>query len=165
VRVAASFAAMDVYPNTADARAYEPVVTVHDFWLLALRLVSAFCLIYFQAWDQIKMAWAFVWEKVPWELVDQLTAASFPAPTILAPLLIFLLLVVAVALGFGFLSRIVSLMGVLICGLVLTTKLELSSTLTSQTLVLYCSVLLVLVFAGGGRISLDTLLTRRKTPA
>lgn len=155
---------MDVYPNTADARAYEPVITVHDFWLLALRLATAFCLIYFQAWDQIKMAWAFVWEKVPWTLVDQMSAATFPAPTILAPLLIFLLMVAATALGFGFLSRMVSLIGVLICGIVLIAQLELSSTLSSQTLILYCSILLVLVFAGGGRISLDALLTRRKKP-
>ncbi len=156
---------MDVYPNTADARAYEPVVTVHDFWLLALRLATAFCLIYFQAWDQIKMAWAFVWEKVPWTLVDQMSAASFPTPNILAPLLIFLLMVVGFALGFGFLSRIISLIGVLLCGLVLVAQLELSTSLTSQTLILYCSILLVMVFAGGGRISLDALLTRRKKTA
>lgn len=156
---------MDVYPNTANARAYEPVVTLHDFWLLALRLATAFCLIYFQAWAQIKMAWAFVWEKAPWQLVDQMSAASFPAPNILAPLLISLLLLVGIALGFGFLCRIVSLIGVLLCGLVLVTQLELSSTLSSQTLVLYCSIFLVIIFAGGGRISLDSLLTQRKTPA
>jgi len=164
VKVAASFAAMDVYPNTADARAYEPVVTVHDFWLLALRLATAFCLIYFQAWEQIKMAWAFVWEKVPWTLVDQMSTASLPAPNILAPLLIFLLLTVAIALGFGFLSRMISLIGLLLCGFILIAQLELSPTLTGQTLVLYCSILLVMVFAGGGRISLDALLTGRKKP-
>lgn len=156
---------MDAYANTADARAYEPVVTVHDFWLLALRIATAFCLIYFQTWDQAKMAWAFVWEKVPWTLVDQMSAASFPAANVLAPLLVCLLLIVALGLACGFLNRIVSLIGVLICGLVLVTELELSPTLTSQALVLYCSILLVLVFAGGGRISLDALLTRRKIRA
>ena len=140
----------------------EEGVTLHDFWLLTLRILSAFVLVYFQGWQQVVLAWHFVWDKAKWPLVDQMTESGFPAANVLAPVFAALLVIVAVALLLGFLTRIVAAIGLALCLLVLLCNLELSDSLNVQSLILHAGLLLIMTFAGGGRFSLGTLLTKER---
>lgn len=144
------------------AIAPEEGVTLQDFWLLTLRLLSSFVLIYFQAWQQIVQAWRYVWEKVEWPLVEQITESGFPMANIIAPVFAALLFVVAVALLLGFLTRIVATIGLALCLLVLLCDINLSESLNVQSLTLHAGIFLILIFAGGGRLSLGTLLSRKR---
>lgn len=153
---------MDVFTNNSEAK-LEPVgIHVHDFSLLGLRWLVAIAIVYFQGWDLIKSAWNFIWSKVAWPLVEQFDAISVPIPTVLAPTFAILLFLVAFCLFLGFLTRINALIGLALCLFILLTHLELSADLTLQALVLYAGALLVLTLSGGGRLSLDALLSHRR---
>lgn len=151
---------MEFFDNNS-AKAPEQGIVIHDFWLLALRLLITFTLIYFQGWQQIVAAWRYVWSKAPFTLVEQLETAGVPSPNVLAPLFAALLIVVCLALAFGFLTRIFALVGLLLFLFVLVANVQLSDTLNVQALVLHCGLLLIMTFAGGGRFSLGTLLSRK----
>ena len=147
------------------AVAPEEGVTLQDFWLLALRLLSGFVLVYFQGWQQVVLAWHYVWDKADkaeWPLIGQMTESGFPMANIIAPAFAALLIVVAVGLLVGFLTRIGAAVGLALCLVVLLFDLTLSESLNVQALILHVGLLLVLIFAGGGRFSLGTLLSRQR---
>ena len=148
--------------DTNSAVAPEEGVTLQDFWLLTLRLLSGFVLIYFQGWQQIVQGWHYVWDKTEWPLVAEMTESNFPMANIVAPVFAALLFIVAIGLAIGFLTRIVAAIGLMLCLVILLSDLTLSGALNVQSLTLHAGMLLILTFAGGGRFSLGTLLSRER---
>jgi uncharacterized membrane protein YphA (DoxX/SURF4 family) len=147
------------------ALAPEEGVTLQDFWLLTLRLLSSFVLVYFQGWQQIVEAWHYVWDKAEWPLVEQMAESGIPMANVVAPVFAALWVIVASGLLIGFLTRIVAAIGLMLCLFVLLSDLNLSESLNIQSLILHAGLLLILTFAGGGRFSLGTLLSRKREEA
>lgn len=135
-----------------------------DFWLLGIRILVSLPLIYFQSWKQATQAWGFVWENQPWTVADEIVALGLPQSPVISVLLIFLLLAAPFGVLIGFITRINALVLILTLGFVLIGQLDetLSTTLNPQTLLLYLGMALILSLAGGGMLSLDALLTRRR---
>lgn len=133
-----------------------------DFWLLLLRGFVVFGMVYYQVVPHVPLAWSHLWKETPWGLIDQFASVGLPAPSAVAVAFLVLLMISLLGLALGFVVRISAALFLVLVTLVLFTPLDLSPTLLSQTLMLYFGLGLCLLLAGGGLISLDGLLTRRK---
>lgn len=133
-----------------------------DLWLLLLRGFVVFGMVYYQAVPHVPQAWNHVWNDSPWTVIDQMAALGLPAPSVFAVAFLVLLLIALLGLALGFVVRISAALFLFLVTFVLFAPLELSPTLVSQTLMLYVGMGLCLLLAGGGLISLDGVLTRRK---
>jgi uncharacterized membrane protein YphA (DoxX/SURF4 family) len=158
---AAQPSAMEFFHNNSAAEP-EGGVTLQDFWLLSLRLLSGFVLIYFQGWHQMVQGWHFVWDKSAWPLVEGMSNVGIPASHISTPVFVSLFVIAAIGVLLGFLTRIMAAMGLFLCLTILLCNIAFSESLTIQSLILHCGLLLILTFAGGGRFSLGTLLSGKR---
>ncbi len=84
----------------------------------------------------------------------------YPGPVGIGMIVLFGFGYVAILLGFF--TRINAIILFVLTGFVLFAPLELSVQLTPQSLVLYLTVLLALIFGGAGYFSLDYLLVGRR---
>ena len=137
-------------------------VSSWDFWLLILRAFVVFGMIYYQVIPHAPLAWGLIWKETAWDLVDQFSKIGFPYPPVTAVVFLVLLMISLLGLGLGFVVRINAALFLGLVVLVLFAPLDLSPTLLSQTLMLYIGSGFLLILSGGGLISLDGLLTRRK---
>ena len=119
-------------------------------------------MIHYQAWEHAENGWSYMWEKTNWTVVDQMTNLGLKSPGPMAVLLIFFLLTSSFGILIGFLTRINAVIMLVCLGAVLIGPVEISTTLTPQTLLLYFGLCLTLIVAGGGFFSLDRLLTGRR---
>ena len=139
-------------------------ISASDFWLLGLRILIATPMFYYQSWRHASRAWAFVWEKAPWAIADEIVKLGLPQGSVVSVTLVFLLLAAPFGLLIGFITRFNALILLLALGFVLVTHLDdtLSVTLNAQSLLLYMGMALILSLSGGGLLSLDGLMTRRR---
>ncbi|MFK5922109.1 MAG: DoxX family protein [Verrucomicrobiota bacterium] len=134
----------------------------NDLGLLILRLSAGLPLLYFQGWHQSFRAWAFVWEKKSWSLMEQFKELGFAAPGFFATAVILLCVVLSLAVIFAVYTRISAFLLLVLITFMLVVPVEISGSLNAQTLLLYAGMACALIFTGAGRISLDHLLTRKK---
>lgn len=133
-----------------------------DVGLLVLRLVASAAFVYYQLFDQLGRARAFVWEKAEWDLPDRLAELGLPFPGILAVFYIALLTIALLAIAVGFFTRFNGIVMFVLAAFALVAPLELSPTLNPQTLVTYLTIFLALTIGGPGKLSLDYILAGRK---
>ena len=135
-----------------------------DFWLLGIRILVSVPIVYFQSRDQAFQAWGFVWEQKAWPLSDTIAALGLPQSNVISVTLIFLLLSAPLGLLLGFITRLNALVLVIALAFVLISRLDetLSLTLNPQSLLLYLGMGVILSLSGGGLLSFDALLTRRR---
>lgn len=133
-----------------------------DLCPLALRFATGLTMLYFQAWYQSIRAWSYVWHKQSWSLVDQFEELGFAMPGVFATTLITLCALLSVGLITGIYTRICAFLMLTVVTFILIVPVELSGSLNVQALLLYAGLSFTLILSGGGRISLDHLLTRRK---
>ncbi len=119
-------------------------------------------MVYFQAWHQSIRAWAFVWEKKSWSLVDQFEELGFGMSGYIATTLVVLCAVLSFGIITGIYTRICAILLLLMMLFFLIVPVDLSGNLNVQTLLLYAGMSFTLTLSGGGRVSLDHLLTKRK---
>lgn len=134
----------------------------NDLGLLILRLGVGVPMLYFQGWHQSFRAWAFVWEKKSWSLVEQFNELGFAMPGFFATTVTLLCVVLSFAVIFAVYTRISAFLLALLITFLLVVTVEISGSLNAQTLLLYAGMSFTLIFTGAGRISLDYLLTRKK---
>jgi len=134
----------------------------NDLCPLVLRFTAGLTMLFFQGWHQSIRAWSFVWDKKSWSLVDQLTELGFGYSGFIATSLIVLCTVLSIGLITGIYTRICAFLLFALMVFILIVPVELSGSLTVQTLLLYVGISITLILSGGGRISLDHLLTKRK---
>ncbi len=147
----------------SDPSSHSPAGAIlNDLALLILRFAVGIPMLYFQGCYQSFRAWAFVWEKKSWSLVDQFSELGFNLPGLFATALIVLCTVLSLGVITGVYTRICALLMLVLIIFILIVPVELSGTLNAQTLLLYAGMSFALAFSGGGRISLDHLLTRGK---
>lgn len=139
-------------------------ISTSDFGLLGLRILVSVSMLYYQSWRQALQAWEFVWEKSPWAIADEVEKLGLPQPSMISVTLVFLLLAAPFGILIGFITRFNALVFLIALVFVLVTHLDdtLSVTLNAQTLVLYMGTALILSLSGGGLLSLDGLMTRRR---
>jgi len=137
--------------------------------MFLLRIFSGLTLIYYQGSTQFSKGWAYLWGGASWELVDYFVNVEKQS----VPVAVFLSILTAVfyffsplLLTIGFLSRLSAL--VIFIGLIVTLSLQdgfmtsLSSTLNSQSLVLYFLICIFFILNGGGMMAVDRLFDRRR---
>lgn len=134
--------------------------------LFFLRAFSALALIYYQGLTQLIQGWNFVWHNSSWPLVDYFSQShSVPVSTVFALLTAVFYFFAPMLLMLGFLTRFSA--AAIFIGLVATLNMGfeqvLSSSLHTQTLVIYFVVSLFLMITGGGAFSIDRLFVRKKT--
>lgn len=134
----------------------------NDLCPLVLRFSAGLTMIFFQAWHQSIRAWSYVWDKQSWSLVDQFSELGFAYSGFIATSLIVLCTVLSIGLITGIYTRICAFLLLVLMIFILIVPAELSGSLSVQTLLLYAGVSISLMLSGGGRISLDHLLTKRK---
>ncbi|NNE90317.1 MAG: DoxX family membrane protein [Verrucomicrobiales bacterium] len=148
-------------PDTASPSAFKQL-SPSDLWIFLIRFFTGYPMIHYQAWKHARTGWDYMWQKTNWTVHDQMVNLGASSPGPMAVLLIFFLLTSSFGIVIGFLTRINSILLLVCLGVVLIAPVELSTTLTSQTLLLYLGLCLTLIVAGGGFFSLDTLLTSRR---
>tara|TARA_R110000850_G_scaffold255885_2_gene381764 strand:- start:1149 stop:1613 length:465 start_codon:yes stop_codon:yes gene_type:complete len=133
-----------------------------DFGLFIVRSISAAAFVYYQLLDQLSLARLFVWDKAEWDLANQLNELGLPVPGVLSVALIILLLIAFLGIVVGIFTRINALILLFLTAFIFIVPLNLSPTLTPQTLVLYLALFLGLAFGGAGRVSLDFLMAGKR---
>lgn len=133
--------------------------------LCTLRASSALALIYYQGWEQFTRGWNFIWSGTRWNLVDHFSKAHpVPVAVLLASLTAAFFFLSPLLLMMGFLTRVNALL--IFLGLLLTLDAGLdgvlSTSLHTQTLVLYLLITLFFIVNGGGMVSMDRLFGRRR---
>jgi len=133
--------------------------------IFLLRVFSALALIYYQGFTQLTQGWSFVWQGGSWPLVDYFAQShSVPVSTFFAVLTAVFYFFAPFLLLVGFLTRFSA--AAIFIGLVATLNMGfeqvLSSSLHTQTMVIYFVVTLFLMITGGGGFSLDRLFMRKK---
>jgi len=133
-----------------------------DLCPLVLRFAAGLPMIYFQAWHQSIRAWAYVWDKKTWSLVDQLNELGFGFSGYIATTLVLLSSILSLGVITGIYTRICASLLLVLITFFLIVPVELSGSLNVQTLLLYAGISFALILSGGGRVSLDYSLTSRK---
>lgn len=133
-----------------------------DFGLLILRLIAGLPMLYFQGWHQSFRAWAFVWEKKSWSFAEQFDELGFSMPGFFATGLVILCTLLSIGIVTGIYTRISACLMLILIIFILIVPVELSGSLNVQALLLYAGMSFALLLSGGGRISLDHLLTAKK---
>ncbi|MDF1823429.1 MAG: hypothetical protein P1U68_02240 [Verrucomicrobiales bacterium] len=133
-----------------------------DFGLLLIRILAAATFSYYQLFQQLCLAGKYVWEKEPWDLMEQLSAQGLFYSGPVAVAMVAALTLSFVGLVFGIFTRINSLLLLILTGFIFITPLELSHTLNPQSLVLYLTLFLAFACGGAGRISLDYFMMGKK---
>jgi len=130
--------------------------------LLLLRLTAGGSLLYWHAGGQIPAAWSHIWHKTPWELPGQLASLGFPLPLPLAILAILLVLLGALGLVVGLLTRLSAILLGIITGL--TALLYFHYPAILEPAILLSGLCFALCLTGPGTFAIDHLLrhaTRR----
>ena len=133
-----------------------------DAGLLLLRFASACLLVYYELAIHLGKAWKNVWHEEPWGLVDQLQVRGVPIPSAVSVALILTAFLAAIGVLLGFLSRINSIVLIVIFLFFLIARVETSPNLTAESLLLYVIICTTLVVTGSGKFSMDHLLTSQR---
>ncbi len=133
-----------------------------DFGLALVRLLSSAIFFYYQLADQLMSAKKFIWEKVEWDLAEQLAGKGLHYSGSIASAIILAMALSFLGLVFGIFTRVNALVLLVITGFIFITPLELSTTLNPQALALYLSIFLAFACGGAGRVSLDYFLAGKK---
>lgn len=137
-------------------------LVLSDLCPLVLRFATGLTMLYFQAWYQCFRAWSYVWDKQSWSLVDQFEELGFGMPGVFATTLIVLCALLSLGLITGIYTRICAFLMLVLVTFILIVPVKLSGSLNVQVLLLYACMSFTLILSGGGRISLDHLLTGKK---
>lgn len=136
--------------------------------MCGLRILSGLALVYYQGWEQFFRGWQYLWAGSRWKLLDHFTAEHpVPVAAAFAFATAVFFFVSPVLLMVGFLTRLNAML--IFMGLVLALDKDLngvlSSTLHTQTMVLYLLITLFFVINGGGLIAADRLFDQRRSRA
>ena len=134
-----------------------------DFGLFIVRFISSGAFVCYQLMEQLRLGSLFIWEKADWELINEIATRGLPMPAAIGVTLVLLLTTALIGITVGIFPRINTAILFGLTTFTLFGPLHLSPSLKPQSLVLYLTLFLTLVCGGAGRVSLDYLLTRKKT--
>jgi uncharacterized membrane protein YphA (DoxX/SURF4 family) len=133
-----------------------------DAGLLVIRLLTVLAFLYYQLAGQLRLAAGRVLEGAEWTLEDDLATLGAPMPGIAALGGLAIFSVALVGVVSGLFTRLGSFLALLVVGFLLFSGVPLSESLNPQALVLYLSVFAGLACGGGGKLSLDHLLSGKR---
>ena len=113
--------------------------------------------------EQLRLGSLFIWEKADWELINEIATRGLPMPAAIGVTLVLLLTTALIGITVGIFTRIIARILFGLTAFTLIGPLHLSLSLNPQSLVLYLALFLALACGGAARVSLDYLLTRKKT--
>jgi len=114
---------------------------------------------YIHGWHKLEGGLAYLQHGTPWTLLKEIGEMHFPAPLVSAFAATIVQFVCAPLVAIGFFTRVNA---ALLTGALSVAILQnLLAGRDPQLAILYVLVLLSLVFLGGGRFSLDALVSRR----
>lgn len=121
-----------------------------------LRIGAGIVLVTRHAWDAVFNAYQFFWNEVPWDWVTTFGSQGVPMGHLSAPFVALTLFVVASTWIVGFLTRLFSVLMMMLC----IAALGFASTefaAFSELCWLYLLISFTLTLFGSGAISLDQL--------
>jgi len=133
--------------------------------MLLLRCLSGLALIYYQGWNQVVFGWNYLWHQRQWPLVQHfLEHNPLPLAVILSWLTAVFFFLSPLLLAIGFLTRLNALMIFLGLIMALNANLDrvLSTSLHTQTVVLYFLISLFFILNGGGLLAADRMFDRQR---
>jgi len=126
---------------------------------LVLRASIGAMIFYIHGWHKLEGGLAYLQHGTPWTLLKEVAEMHLPAPVASAFAATFLQFVCSPLVALGLFTR---LNAALLTGTLSVAILQnLLAGRDPQLAILYVIVLLSLVFLGGGRFSLDALVSRR----
>jgi uncharacterized membrane protein YphA (DoxX/SURF4 family) len=133
-----------------------------------LRIGAGIVLMTRHAWDAVFAAYRFLWKEIPWDWVPVFVHEGVPIPHLAAPFAALCLFIIATAWIIGFLTRLFSVLMMLLCIAALGfASIEFAAF--SELCWLYLLIAFTLTLFGSGAISLDKLFRigsqRGKTPS
>jgi uncharacterized membrane protein YphA (DoxX/SURF4 family) len=133
--------------------------------LFCLRVFSGLALIYYQGWEQFHQGWNYLWKSTRWRLLDHFSVGHpVPVAVVFAFVTAGFFFVSPVLLVVGFLTRVNALL--IFLGLLLTLDKGLnevlSTSLHTQTMVLYLLIMFFYFVNGGGLLAADRLFDQRR---
>ena len=144
------------YPRPAPVAAKVAQSFARSMGLLTLRLVTGGALLFWRAWAQAEGAWSFIWQKTPWDLPQNLSAMGFPLALPLGLALVLLVLVSALFLMIGLLTRLSAL--ILATLAIVASALYHAYPAAAETAVLYAGACLACAWIGPGAFAIDRVL-------
>jgi uncharacterized membrane protein YphA (DoxX/SURF4 family) len=141
-----------------------PLPLVHLSMFL-LRSLTGLALIYYQGWNQVVFGWNFLWHQRTWPLVQHFQANNpLPMAVVLSWMTAVFFFLSPLLLAIGFLTRLSASM--IFVGLLLALNADLdrviSTSLHTQTVVLYFLITLFFVLNGGGLVAADRIFDRHR---
>jgi uncharacterized membrane protein YphA (DoxX/SURF4 family) len=133
--------------------------------MFLLRCLSGLALIYYQGWTQVVFGWNYLWHQQAWPLVQHFTEHNpLPFAVVLSWMTAVFFFLSPLLLALGFLTRLNALL--IFVGLIIALNADLdrvlSTSLHTQTVVLYFLVSLFFLLNGGGLLAFDRLFDRRR---
>ena len=129
------------------------------FGHLILRISTGLMVFYIHGLHKLEGGLAYLQQGTPWTLLKEVAQMHFPAPVASAFAATFLQFLCSPLVALGLFTR---LNAALLTGTLSVAILQnLLAGQDPQLAILYVIVLLSLVFLGGGRFSLDALVSRR----
>jgi putative oxidoreductase len=136
--------------------------TPATFGHLMLRVVTALMLFWFHGWHKLLEAVAFIRTGESWRLVDEIAEMHFPAPAAIAFFATAAQFICSLLLTLGLFTRLNALvLAAILGGAVLQNLL---ASRDPQLAILYTLILLCMAIWGGGRFSIDAILSSRLRP-
>ena len=148
-------------PTSTDKCPENPLPS--DFGLFIVIFISSGAFVYYQLVEQLRLGNLFIWEKADWELINEIATLGLPMPAAIGVTLVLLLTAALIGITIGIFTRINATILFGLTAFTLIGPLHLSLSLNPQSLVLYLALFLALACGGAARVSLDYLLTRKKT--
>ncbi len=141
-----------------------PLPLVH-LSLFLLRSLTGLALIYYQGWNQVVFGWNFLWHQRTWPLVQHFQVNNpLPFAVVLSWMTAVFFFLSPLLLAIGFLTRLNA--SLIFLGLLLALNADLdrviSTSLHTQTVVLYFLITLFFVLNGGGLLAADRLFDRHR---
>jgi uncharacterized membrane protein YphA (DoxX/SURF4 family) len=121
-----------------------------------LRIGAGILLITSYGWPSVTSAYQFFIHEIPWEWVTRLNESGAPFPHLFGPVIALLLFAVSLSWLFGFLTRLFSIILVLLSASALALPIDPITSLEATWL--YLLIALHLSIYGSGMLSLDRLL-------
>ncbi len=133
-----------------------------DFSLLLFRLGCGLLLLLSHGWSNAVEAWNYVWKDQPWSFIDQLAAADYPFPVLLASGAAAICAVLPASIVLGFLTRICSGLILIVLVMALVAGSQLGAAGQEELILLYILAFGLLFLQGGGAFGIDSLFYRKK---
>ena len=140
-----------------------PEITGRDVILALFRITISGIVATFQIAPESTLAWESIWQDNAWQLADKLDLLGLPQAKWLGAAVLVTISLACLGLGFGFLTRLSSLVLALYSATFIGYIITLESDVSQLELaIVYCTSFFYFVFHGPGNLSADYFFRRPK---